>query len=83
MFKRIISIATAAALSLTCFAAPSQAAWPERPVKFMISSGAGSSLDMIGRVIAQKLSEKYGQPFVPQNVSGGGLGAFTMSLKNA
>jgi tripartite-type tricarboxylate transporter receptor subunit TctC len=83
MFKRIISIAAAAAISLTCFAAPSQAAWPERPVKFMLGSGAGSSIDMVGRLIAQKLSDKYGQPFVPQNVSGGGLGAFAMSLKNA
>ena len=83
MFKSIISIAAAAALSLTCFAAPSQAAWPERPVKFLLGSGAGSSIDMVGRVIAQKLSEKYGQPVVPQNVSGGGLGAFAMTLKNA
>ncbi|MBP3730180.1 MAG: tripartite tricarboxylate transporter substrate binding protein [Mailhella sp.] len=83
MFKRIISIAAAAALSLTCLAAPSQAAWPERPVKLLLGSAAGSSIDMIGRIIAQKLTDKFGQPFVPQNVAGGGLGLFAMTLKNA
>ena len=83
MFKSIISLAAAAALSLTCIAAPAEAAWPERPVKFMLGSAAGSSIDMVGRLIAQKLTDKFGQPFVPQNVAGGGLGLFAMTLKNA
>ncbi len=83
MFKRIISIAAAAVLSLTCLASPSQAAWPERPVKLLLGSAAGSSIDMIGRIIAQKLTDKFGQPVVPQNVAGGGLGLFAMTLKNA
>lgn len=65
------------------FPAGAFAAWPERPVKVLLGSAAGSSIDMVGRVIAQKLSEKFGQPFVPQNVAGGGLGAFAMTLKNA
>ncbi|MBO4318615.1 MAG: tripartite tricarboxylate transporter substrate binding protein [Mailhella sp.] len=83
MFKRIISIAAAAALSLTCFAAPSQAAWPERPVKFLLGSAAGSSIDTVGRLLADRLSKKFNQPFVPQNVTGGGNGALTMVLKNS
>lgn len=83
MFKRFLSIAVAAALSAASFAAPALAEWPERPVKFLLGSGAGSSIDMVGRVIGQKLSEKFNQPFVAANVSGGGLGAFAMTLKNA
>ena len=83
MFKRIAMLALSAVLTTTCFVAPSHAAWPEKPVKFLLGSGAGSSIDMVGRLIAQKLSEKYGKPFVPTNVSGGGLGACAMTLKNS
>lgn len=83
MFKRFLCLAVASLLTLPCLAAPAQAAWPEKPVKFLLGSGAGTSIDMVGRVIAQKLSEKYGKPFVPTNVSGGGLGAFPMTLKRA
>lgn len=85
MFKRFFSIAAALVLSISglSIAQPAQAAWPEKPVKFLLGSGAGTSIDMVGRVIAQKLSEKFNQPFVPQNIPGGGLGAFTMTLKNA
>ncbi|MBO4318256.1 MAG: tripartite tricarboxylate transporter substrate binding protein [Mailhella sp.] len=83
MFKSIITVAAAAALALTSVAAPAQAAWPERPVKFMLGSAAGSSIDMIGRIIIQELTERFGQPFVAQNITGGGLGMFAMTLKNA
>ncbi len=83
MFKRFLSIAAAAALGALCVSGSALAEWPERPVKFLLGSGAGSSIDMVGRVIGLKLSEKFNQPFVATNVSGGGLGAFAMTLKNA
>ena len=83
MFKSIITAASAVALAISCVASPAQAAWPERPVKFMLGSAAGSSIDMIGRLLIQELSERFGQPFVAQNISGGGLGMFAMTLKNA
>ncbi len=83
MFKSIITAASAIALAFTFVSAPAQAAWPERPVKFMLGSAAGSSIDMIGRILIQELSERFGQPFVAQNISGGGLGMFAMTLKNA
>ncbi len=60
-----------------------QADWPERPVKMVLGSQAGSSIDIVGRLLAQALSEKFGQPFVPNNIASGGLGAFAMNMKNA
>lgn len=83
MLRRFLSIAAAAALGVCCVSGSALAEWPDRPVKFLLGSGAGSSIDMVGRVIGQKLSEKFNQPFVATNVSGGGLGAFAMTLKNA
>ena len=83
MFKRFLGMAAALAFCLAMPVVQAQAAWPERPVKFLLGSAAGSSLDSIGRVLGQKLSEKFNQPFVATNVTGGGLGALTMTLKNS
>jgi tripartite-type tricarboxylate transporter receptor subunit TctC len=47
-------------------------AWPDRPVKFISSQAAGGGTDMIGRLVADQLSAKIGQPIVYENRPGGG-----------
>jgi tripartite-type tricarboxylate transporter receptor subunit TctC len=46
-------------------------AWPQRPVKFILPLGAGSGADIGARLIADKLSERWGQPVVIENRPGG------------
>ena len=47
--------------------------WPNRPVTVVVPLGAGGNTDMMARIGAQRLSEKFGQPFVVENrVSAGG-----------
>lgn len=46
--------------------------WPDRPIKFISSQAAGGGTDIIGRVIADQLSAKVGQPVVYENRPGGG-----------
>jgi tripartite-type tricarboxylate transporter receptor subunit TctC len=46
--------------------------WPDRPVKFISSQAAGGGTDMIGRLVADQLSAKIGQPIVYENRPGGG-----------
>ncbi len=67
-------------LSFALFAAglmgalPAQAqqpAWPSRPVRFIIPLGAGSGVDITARLLADKLSQKWGQPVVVENKPGG------------
>ena len=41
--------------------------WPTRPVRFIVPAAAGSAGDDVCRLVAQKLLEKYGQPFVIVN----------------
>jgi tripartite-type tricarboxylate transporter receptor subunit TctC len=45
--------------------------YPSRQVRFVIPFPPGGTLDMLGRDVAQKLSEQTGQSFVVENRSGG------------
>ena len=44
--------------------------YPSRPVRMIIPSGAGGITDILGRILAQKLSESTGQQFVIDNRPG-------------
>ena len=46
--------------------------YPNRPVHVVISFTPGSSTDIVGRIVMQKVSEYWGQPVVPENRPGAG-----------
>jgi tripartite-type tricarboxylate transporter receptor subunit TctC len=46
--------------------------WPERPIKFISSQAAGGGTDIIGRIVADQLAARVGQPVVYENRPGGG-----------
>ena len=46
--------------------------WPERPIKFISSQAAGGGTDAIGRLVADQLAARLGQPIVYENRPGGG-----------
>src|SRR6476469_4796951 len=57
-------------------------AWPNRPVRFIITLGPGSGVDIGARLFADKLSAKWGQPVVVENRPGGdGMVAITSFLQ--
>ena len=60
----------AVAVALLGIPTPSQA-WPDRPLKLIVPFSAGSSSDIIGRLIAAKLGEKLGQQVIVENRVGG------------
>ena len=45
--------------------------WPQRPVKFVCPLGPGSGADITGRLLADRLSKRWGQPVVFENRPGG------------
>jgi tripartite-type tricarboxylate transporter receptor subunit TctC len=47
-------------------------AYPTRPVRLIVTVAAGSSPDIIARLIGQWLSERLSQPFIIENRPGGG-----------
>jgi tripartite-type tricarboxylate transporter receptor subunit TctC len=46
--------------------------YPSRPVKVIVPNAAGAALDIIGRIVAQKLSELTGTQFFVENLPGAG-----------
>ena len=55
---------------------PAQAKWPEKPVKIVLPFGAGGVADVTARMLAAKLSDKFGQQVVIENMPGpGGINA--------
>jgi tripartite-type tricarboxylate transporter receptor subunit TctC len=46
--------------------------YPDRPVRILIAFPAGGTIDTLGRILAQKLTEIWGQNVVVENRPGGG-----------
>ncbi len=61
---------TGLASCLACLGAPAFAqtdVWPSRPITMVVPFPAGGNTDIMARILAQKLSEKFGQNFVVEN----------------
>lgn len=79
-----VSTLIAATLALSALLPGSRAAadaWPNRPVRFIVTLGPGSGVDIGARLFADKLSARWGQPVVVENRPGGdGMVAITSFL---
>ena len=67
-FLKKLGLTLMAALTMSVALAQS---YPNRPVRVIIPFPPGGTLDAVGRMLAQKLSEQMGQPFVIENKPGG------------
>jgi tripartite-type tricarboxylate transporter receptor subunit TctC len=53
--------------------------YPTRPIRMLVASSAGSGVDIVARVVAQRMSERLGVPVVVDNRAGAG-GAIGVQL---
>jgi len=69
--------ALALAAALFACALPAAAAYPERPVTMIVPYPPGGATDAVARLVAQKLTDAFGQSVVVENKggAGGNLGA--------
>jgi len=70
-YLSVIWVSLGLLLSLTTHA--QNTAYPARPVKFIVPITPGGSNDVVARVIAQKLTEQWGQPVTVDNRPGAGM----------
>jgi len=47
-------------------------AWPNRPIRIMVGYSAATTSDLLGRLVAQRLSDRLGTPVVVENREGAG-----------
>lgn len=88
--RRALIVATIFAASIFV-AAPSGAqspqgaapAWPTRPVRFILPIGPGAGVDITARLLADKLSARWGQSVVVENRPGGDAILAITSVLNA
>jgi tripartite-type tricarboxylate transporter receptor subunit TctC len=74
MFARAANVAVLAALTLAVAHEPAAAqSYPERTVRIIVPTSPGGSIDTVTRVIAEKLSSKWGKPVIIENRPGAGM----------
>jgi tripartite-type tricarboxylate transporter receptor subunit TctC len=81
-------LAALAALLLGAFSLPASAAdgakeYPSRPIRIIAQFTPGTSTDILARVVAQKMTESWGQQVIVDNRPGAGAVIGTLAARNA
>lgn len=66
-----LALGTIATACIPALASAQAQSWPQRTVRFIVPLGPGSGVDITGRLIADKLAQKWGKPVVVENKPGG------------
>jgi len=70
--KRSLLLLSTIGLLATCGPAFAQDSYPNRPVKIIAPQAPGGGVDLVARIIAERLRIAMGQPFVVENQAGAG-----------
>jgi tripartite-type tricarboxylate transporter receptor subunit TctC len=65
-----LTVALMAVAAVTVMAS-AETTWPTRPVRFILTLGAGSGSDIGARLLADRLAQRWGQPVIVENRPGG------------
>jgi tripartite-type tricarboxylate transporter receptor subunit TctC len=68
----IAAMAVLSAVTLAQAQTPASSSWPDRPIKFIVHVAAGGGVDLMARVLADRLSQQMPQRVLIENMGGGG-----------
>ncbi len=82
---RVIALAWLPAMALAAPGVPAlaQDTYPSRPVKIVAPQAPGGGVDLVARLIAEKLRAGLGQSFVVENIAGAGGAMATQTVARA
>jgi len=83
MGSRLRALAVSVVAILLFIGPASAQDWPARPLTLVVAFPSGGSDDILGRIVAARLSELLGQPVIVENVSGGGGSTGTARVATA
>jgi tripartite-type tricarboxylate transporter receptor subunit TctC len=81
--RHVLRLAGAAAAALAAPGSAPALDYPTRPVRLIVPFPPGGAADISGRLMAQWLSEQFGQPFVVENRPGAGSNLGTEAVISA
>ncbi|MBS0224614.1 MAG: tripartite tricarboxylate transporter substrate binding protein [Proteobacteria bacterium] len=82
MKRRHLMLGSVAAIA-SPFAAHADAAWPAKPIRFIVPFAAGGGTDTVSRLICDQLGHSFNQSFVIDNKGGAGGNIGTAELARA
>jgi tripartite-type tricarboxylate transporter receptor subunit TctC len=72
MSLRKLTLAAPLALASIALCAPAQAAWPEKPIRIVVTFASGGASDIVARVISEPMAKALGQTVIVDNKPGAG-----------
>ena len=72
LLATLVKATAIVSLALAGSAAQAQSDWPNKPIRIVVPYGAGSSPDVIARMMGEKLAARLGQPVLVENRAGAG-----------
>ena len=80
---RLLTVALAAMAMAAATHAQDNGGWPQRPVRIVVPFAAGSSPDILARIVNDKLAARIGQPLIVENKPGAGGNSGTDQVSKA
>ena len=80
LLKRLAAIC---AIAMLATASVAQQPWPNRPVRVIITSPVGGSVDLLARILSENFTRTFGQPFVVEARAGANGTIGVSSVVNA
>ena len=72
MKRGLVAVCVTSAIAAGTIAAASAADWPAKPVRIVSPFAPGGTSDTLGRLLAEQLTDKFGQSFFVENRGGAG-----------